>query len=236
MIDVAALVYGLPYIAWGLVGTLVYCAIGTLCGIVFGIVVTAARLSRFAVLRASAASFVELFRNTPFLVQAFLVYFGLAQIGVRLSPPVAGVLVLSAYGAAQFSEIMRAAIASVPAGQMEAVRALGIGSFDGMRRIVVPQCVGYLVPMITNQVIGLIKDSAGLSVIAVPELATASQTVVGETFRPIETYLVVGAVYWLLTSLVARAIQFCVRQAGRRRVRLAMPQGAMLGAIGASHD
>jgi polar amino acid transport system permease protein len=119
-----------------------------------------------------------------------------------MSSTAAGILALSLYGAVYFSESIRGAILSVPKGQTDAARATGMSHQLVMRKIVFPQMMGYVLPPISNQLIGLIKDSAVLSIIAVPELTMAFQNVLGTTFAAPETFVAVAALYWLLTSVV----------------------------------
>jgi polar amino acid transport system permease protein len=201
--DTHVLAFGLPIILLGLVHTILFCAISIVAGFFLAFAIALCRLSRRRGLQWSAASFVELFRNTPFLVQAFAIYFILPRIGIRLPATEAGIVVLTLYAGATFSESIRGAILSVPKGQMQAARALGMGHFQAMRRIIFPQMLGYLLPSLTNQTIGLIKESAALSVISVPEMSMAGQIVLGESFSPIETYVMVALLYWALTALVA---------------------------------
>ena len=205
MFDFSAIEFGLPFFLRGVVATVMFCAVATVVGMFLGTVVALGRLSKRRLLRGLSIAFVEPFRNTPFLVQAFLVYFGLAQFGLSLSATVAGLVVLSLFSAAMFSEGIRGCILSVPKGQLEAARAVGIPYLTAMRRIVFPQTISYMIPVITNLTIGLIKESAALSVISVQELTMAGQIVVGETFRPVETYLSIAILYWLLTAAVVRA-------------------------------
>lgn len=223
--DFSVIEFAFPIFLKGAIATVVFCAIATVCGLLFGTVVALGRVSKRPWLRGESLIFIEPFRNTPFLVQAFLIYFGLAQLGLRLSAPVAGAVILSLYAAANFAEAIRGGILSVPKGQLEAARAVGMPYLTAMRRIVFPQTAGYMFPMLTNLVIGLIKDSAALSVITVPELAMAAQTVVGQTFRPIETYLFVAVVYWLLTTSVTKLIQALHKSIVRRRTGLASALG-----------
>src|SRR5262249_40294317 len=104
--------------------------------------------------------------------------------------------------AAYFSEAIRGAILSVPRGQSESARALGLPYPRTLRRIVAPQMMGYLLPALTNQIIGVVKDSAILSVITVPEMAMAAQQVLGETFGPVESYTMAALAYWVITTAV----------------------------------
>jgi len=203
MFDFSVVTFGLPILIGGLFNTILFCTISIVLGLVVGSLIAIGRVSGGSWVRVPAQVFVEIMRNTPLLVQAFLVYFALPQIGLRLSATAAGILVLSLFAAANFSEAIRSGILSVPKGQMEAARAVGMPYFVMMRRIVFAQMLGFVIPALTNQIIGVIKESAALSVITVPEVAMAAQVVVGESFGPIEAYLMVAVLYWLLTGVVA---------------------------------
>ena len=221
MFDFSVIEFAFPLFLEGAIATLLFCALATAAGLVFGTVVALGRLSKRKILRGLSLAFIEPFRNTPFLVQAFLIYFGLAQFGFRMSAQVAGAVILCLYGTALFAEAIRGSIQSVPKGQLEAARAVGMPYLVAMRRIVMPQTIGYLIPVLTNLIIGLIKDSAALSIITVPELSMAAQRVVGTTFRPIETYVFVAVVYWLMTSSVALGLSALGIGHSRRRARSA---------------
>jgi len=202
-LDMSVVAFGLPILLRGLMSTIALCGVSLLLGLVLAICIALMRLSRRAYLRYPAIWFVEVIRNTPFLVQAFIVYYALPSLGIRIDAISAGILVLTMYGGAYFAESIRGAILSVPKGQMEAARAVGMPYLKSMRRIIAPQMLGYLIPSLTNQMIGVIKESALLSIITVPELTHAGQVVLGESFSPVETYLMVGLLYWALTALVA---------------------------------
>jgi His/Glu/Gln/Arg/opine family amino acid ABC transporter permease subunit len=217
MFDFSAIEFGFPFFVRGVVATVMFCVIATVVGLLLGTVVALGRVSKRRLLRGLSMAFIEPFRNTPFLVQAFLVYFGLAQIGLSLSATLAGIVILSLFSAAMFAEGIRGGILSVPKGQLEAARAAGIPYLTAMRRIVFPQTISYMIPVITNLTIGLIKESAALSVISVHELTMAGQIVVGETFRPIEAYLPIAILYWLLTAAVVRAFLAFQRYLGHRQ-------------------
>jgi His/Glu/Gln/Arg/opine family amino acid ABC transporter permease subunit len=201
--DFSVITYGLPIFAEGLVNTVLFCAVAIAGGLPLATALALARLSRHRNLRVPATSFVEILRNTPFLVQVFLLYFALPALGMRLGATTAGLVALTAYAGAYFAEAIRGAILSVPRGQLESARALGMPYFRAVRRIVAPQMMGYLLPALTNQMIGVIKDSAVLSVITVPDMAMAAQQVLGETFAPVESYVMVAVLYWVLTASVA---------------------------------
>lgn len=201
--ELSLVAYAMPILLKGMGNTLFFCSISMVIGFVLAVGIALARLSRRAVLRLPAQWFVELIRNTPFLVQAFLVFFALPKLGIRFSATSAGIIVLSLYASAYFTEAIRGAILSVPRGQMEAARAVGMPHFRAMRRIIFPQMLGYLLPALTNQVIGVIKESAALSIITVPEAAMAAQVVLGVSFSPVETYIMVALLYWMVTATIA---------------------------------
>ena len=201
--DLSVITYGLPIFGEGLVNTVLFCAVAIAGGLPLATALALARLSRRRNLRVPATSFVEILRNTPFLVQVFLLYFALPALGMRLGATTAGLVALTAYAGAYFAEAIRGAILSVPRGQLESARALGMPYLRAIRRIVAPQMMGYLLPALTNQMIGVIKDSAVLSVITVPDMAMAAQQVLGETFAPVESYVMVAVLYWVLTASVA---------------------------------
>jgi polar amino acid transport system permease protein len=229
--DVSVISNGAPALLHGLLNTVLFCAGGTALGLVVGLAVALIRLSGPWPLRWIAIGYVEVVRDTPFLIQAFLLFFGLAYFGIGMSASTAGLVVLTLYGGANFSESIRAAILSVPKGQMDAARALGLSYFVAMLKVVFPQTWGFLLPSLTNQVVGLIKESAALSVITVPELALAAQVIVGDTFSPVETYVAVTTLYWLLiTALTAgfrclersRSGPVATRAPGRNTLRSAL--------------
>jgi His/Glu/Gln/Arg/opine family amino acid ABC transporter permease subunit len=156
--DFSVVAFGLPILLRGLVNTVLFCVIALPAGLVLGSAVALLRLSHRRIARLPAAVFVEIIRDTPFLVQAFLLFYGLPVFGIRLSAATAGILVLSIHSGAYFSEAIRGAILSVPRGQMEAARALGMPYLRGMRRIVFPQMLGYLLPALTNRVVQPSRD------------------------------------------------------------------------------
>ena len=156
--DTAVFAFGAPLLMKGLVNTVVFCSVSIACGFVLAAAIALCRLSRRPALRLPAMWFVEIFRNTPFLVQAFILYFAFPRLGIRMDATVAGIVVLSLYAGAYFSESVRGGILSVPKGQLETARALGMPYFKAMWRIVLPQSLGYVLPSITNQMIGVIKD------------------------------------------------------------------------------
>jgi polar amino acid transport system permease protein len=138
------------------------------------------------------------FMGTPLLLQLFLIYFGLVQIGIDLPAFVAGSIGLGLHFAVYNSELIQAAILAVDRGQMEAARTLGLSRGQALRKVVVPQAVRAVIPPIGNNMIALLKDSALVSVIGVSELTLSAQRVIGKTYRPFEFYLAAAAFYYVI--------------------------------------
>ncbi|MBO9452784.1 amino acid ABC transporter permease [Tropicibacter sp. R16_0] len=138
------------------------------------------------------------FMGTPLLLQLFLIYFGLVQIGIDLPAFVAGIIGLGLHFAVYNSELIQAAILAVDKGQMEAARTLGCSRAQALRKVVIPQAVRAVIPPIGNNMIALLKDSALVSVIGVSELTLSAQRVIGKTYRPFEFYILAAAFYYVI--------------------------------------
>jgi polar amino acid transport system permease protein len=170
-------------------------------GLLIGLAGASARLSRFRMLRLASTAYVGLIRNTPFLVQIYIIYFGLPALGLRLSPIPAALLSLSVYAGAYLTEIARAGISSIDRGQIEAARTLGLSGYRTFRHVALKPALAAVYPSLTGQFILTLLASSIVSAISVPELAGAANDVQGLTFRSLEAYLVVAAVYLALTAL-----------------------------------
>lgn len=200
-------------IARGAAVTLLLIAVTTVLGIVISIAAAAARRSGYEVLRIAVVAYVELIRNTPFLVQLFFIFFGLPTIGIRLDPILAAVLAMTLNMAAYTTEIVGAGLDAVPRGQREAALALGLRPRQVFIKIVLPQALKVIFPALTSQVVIMMLESAVVSQIAVRELTHEADLLQARTFRSFETYLVVTLVYLALTIALRRTLI-----AGGRRV------------------
>ena len=180
---------------------IVVCAIAL--GIPLGLVLAFGRRPDSVIISFLSTSFIELFRNTPFIIQVFLFYYVLPFYGLRFSAELIGILALAAFGSAYFAEIIRAGIDAVPKGQLESAKAIGMSDWQAMKNIVLPQTLSIVVPPLTNQAIILIKESAILSTITVHELTMTGLMVQGETFRPFEVFIMVALLYWALNETIA---------------------------------
>jgi polar amino acid transport system permease protein len=169
-----------------------------------GLVAALAKASRFAVLRQAASFYIWFIRGTPTLIQIFIVYFGLPQLGIRLSPFVAGVVALGFNGGAYIAEIVRAGLSAIPKGQMESSEALGMSRFQVMSRIIMPQVFRVILPPVTNEAITMLKNTSLLSTITVVELTLYSQTIIATTFRPFEFYIATALIYLVMTTILSQ--------------------------------
>jgi His/Glu/Gln/Arg/opine family amino acid ABC transporter permease subunit len=172
--------------------------------LVFGLMVALLRMSRWRIVRVPAVAYIELFRGTPALVQLFVIYFGLPDIGIEPSPLQAAIIGLGLNGAAYLAEIYRAGIESIHRGQMEAALSLGMTPADAMQYIVLPQAIRTMLPPITNFAIVLLKDTAIIFAIGVVEIMALARNLVTETLQSAVIYLLAGAVYLCMTIPMAR--------------------------------
>jgi polar amino acid transport system permease protein len=168
-------------------------------GAVFlGLAVALLRLSRAWPARALAAVYTEVFKNVPLLAIIFLTYFGLASAGIRLDVFTAGCLSLVVFYAAYLSEIFRAAISGVHAGQTEAGEALGIGRTGIFGHIVLPQALRLALPGTSTMLVDLLKSTSLLVTVSAAELMSEGRLITSATFRALEVYLVIAAIYFAL--------------------------------------
>lgn len=174
-----------------------------------GLVAGLGRVARNPAARSLAATYVEVIRGTPLLVQIFIFYFFIGTV-LELSALAAGVAALAVFTGAYVAEIVRAGIEAVPRGQMEAARSLGMSYAQAMRFVVLPQALRRALPPLAGQFISLIKDSSLVSVIAITDLTKAGREIVSSTFTPFEVWFTVALMYLALTgslSLLVRRLE-----------------------------
>ncbi|MGH8721251.1 MAG: amino acid ABC transporter permease [Burkholderiales bacterium] len=168
---------------------------------------------------------VDGMRMLPFLIYAYLLYYGLPSLGIRFDAWTAGFIALITYHAAYFAEILRGAWATLSTGQAEAARAHGFTTFKMYRRIILPQLVLRAAPVLGNQLIICLKDTAFLSIITVRELTAAASAVQSQYFIPFEAFIVAIGLYWatslLIEAMVAR-IGFAAEETGLGNKRAAV--------------
>jgi polar amino acid transport system permease protein len=192
-----------PRFASAMLVTLEVSLLAALLGAIAGFALNALRLRFKRVLAWLYRLYVWLIRGTPYLSQLVIVYFGLPAIGITMTAVQATVVSLAFYSAAYFAELFRAGWASIPRGQLEAARAFGISRRATFRSIELPQAMAFSIPLLANQVILVIKESAVASVITVPELTMTASDIVSSTYTYIVPYAMLIVCYWLLTQAVA---------------------------------
>ena len=185
--------------------TVVISTTSAVLSIVFGVVFALSTLYGAAVVRYPVRFFMWLFMGTPLLLQLFLIYYGLVQIGIDIPAIGAGIIGLSLHFAVYNADIFRAGIVAVDKGQAEAARSIGFGEWQTRIYIVVPQALRNTVPAVGNMMIALLKDSAIVSMIGIAELVHSAQLAISETYRPFEFYLVAAALYYVL-NLILEAV------------------------------
>ncbi|WP_257168387.1 amino acid ABC transporter permease [Bradyrhizobium sp. SRS-191] len=182
-------------LGWTMAYTLGTILLGTLIGLLVGIV----RLRRPVVIDWLLIGYIELFRCTPLLVQIIWFYYAFpVVIGVNIPAHVAAVTVLSLYGGAFYAEIIRGSIESVPRGQWDAARALGLRPWRMMRLVILPQALKPMLAPYVNQSVTQLKNTSLVSVIAVPDLVYNATLINADTYRPLEVYTIIAIIYFAI--------------------------------------
>jgi His/Glu/Gln/Arg/opine family amino acid ABC transporter permease subunit len=174
--------------------------------LVGGLIAALMKLSRWRLLRIPANIFIEFFRGTPALAQLFVIYFGLPDVGIHLTPVAAAIIGLGINGSAYLAEIYRAGIEAIHKGQLEAALSLGMTPPRSMQYIILPQALRIMLPPITNFTILLLKDTALVSVVAAPEIMFFARNLVTETFQSMHVYLLAAAIYLCMTIPLGRLV------------------------------
>jgi cystine transport system permease protein len=203
LIDFDLMVKSAPFLLKGAGYTVELSLGGMFFGLSLGFVIALMRLSSRKLLRGMARTYVSFIRGTPLLVQLFVIYYGLAQFGLRLDPIPSALIGLSLNVAGYTGEILRAAIASIDKGQWEAARALGLSWPQTMRLVIVPQAARVALPPLGNSFIGLVKDTSLAATIQVPELFRQAQLITARTFQIFTMYFTAAVLYWIISTALA---------------------------------
>lgn len=199
--------------------TLKMTAVAVVVGVGVGTGVAFAKRSKITPLSQICSAYIEVVRNTPFLVQIFLLYFGLASFGVRMPTFAAAVLAMIINIAAYAAEIIRAGLESVPKGQIEAAECLGLSKWRIGWHVMLQPSIEKVYPALTSQFLLMMQASAMASQISAEELTAIANTVQSDTFRSLETYIVVAALY-LVLSLVIKLATYVLGEYLFRRKRV----------------
>ncbi len=195
----------------GLWTTLWLSAISGVIGLAVGLIAGLARVSKNYALNGLAVVYIEFIRGTPLLVQIFIAYFFIGTV-FELSRNVCGIGALALFAGAYVAEIFRAGIQSIPKGQMEAARSLGMPVWMAMIEVILPQAFKRILPPLSGQFISLIKDSSLVSIIAITDLTKSGREIITSTFATFEVWLVVAAMYLILTSALSQLVFYMERR------------------------
>lgn len=202
--DFGPVIDGLPDLLWGCLGTLGLALAGMVLALVIGIGGVVLRDSPYRGLRWLVISFVELIRNTPFLVQIYFIFFALPLAGIRLDPTPTAIIALGVNGGAYTIEIIRGGVQSISKGQIEAGLALGLHKGQVFRLVVLKPALRAIFPSLTSQFILLTLTTSIASAISAYELTSVAQNIENNTFRSFEVYGVVTLLYLAMSWLMMR--------------------------------
>lgn len=207
-----------PALIEGIPTTLILVASSLSLGFVFAVLLAQMRLSRRWLLPQISYAYVYVFRSTPLLVQIFLIYYGSGQFRDSLEsvglwyffrePYFCAILALTLNTAAYTSEIIRGGIQSVPWGQLEAGRAVGMSGVTLFRRIVFPVAIRQALPAYGNEIILMVKSTSLASTITILEVTGIAKKIIAATFAPMEVFIIAGAIYLSMNFIVTRGIQW----------------------------
>lgn len=186
----------------GLTRTIPLAAISFAIAMVIAVLTAMAQYAKIPVLTQIIRFYIWIFRGTPPLVQLFVVFYGLPRAGILIDPFPAAVIVFSLNEGAYSSEIVRAALESVPVGQMEAGYCVGMTYMQTMRRIILPQAMRTAFPSLSNSLIALVKNTSLAANITVTEMFMTTQRIVARTYEPLLLYLEVGLIYLIFSTLL----------------------------------
>lgn len=192
----------------GALFTLELTAIGALLGVGVGIVGALVRAWEIRPFSTIFGVYVELIRNTPFLVQLFFIFFGLPSLGVKLTPEVASVIAMVVNLGAYAAEIVRAGIDNTPKGQIEAARSLAMNEWQVFTRVVLPPALGRVWPAMVSQIVIVMLGSAVCGQIAAQELSYAANLIASRNFRGFESYLIATAIYLGLAIFIRQLLNW----------------------------
>lgn len=204
-----------PLLKAGILTTVPLTLIAFALGMVVAFIVAMMRLSKVKVLSRMAQFYVWVIRGTPLIVQLFVIFYGLPRIGIVFSPFVSAVIGLVISEGAYNSEIIRAALQSIPKGQWEASHALGLKKVQTLMFVIVPQAALIAVPSLGNMFISLLKDTSLTAILTVREIFQIGQQIVAVTFEPLWLYLEVAVVYLIFSSILSKAQVMLEKKLGK---------------------
>ena len=205
-LDFLAVLAQWPLLAKGVAWTLALTALSAVLGGIVGVACAWMRAYGAKPLAWIAATYVELIRNTPFIVQLFFIFFGLPAAGVKLTPEIASIIAMVVNLGAYAAEIVRAGLDATPRGQFDAAKALGLGRMQMFRLVVLPPALAKVWPAMVSQIIIVMLGSAVCGQISTEELSYAANLIQSRNFRAFESFIIAGAIYLLLAIAVRHVL------------------------------
>ncbi|MED1953351.1 ABC transporter permease subunit [Brevibacillus centrosporus] len=193
----------LPLVKGALLYSLTLAIVAFFFGLILAILTALARISGIKPLVAIARVYVSIIRGTPLLVQLFIIFFGLPSIGIMIDPIPSAIIGFSLSVGAYSSEVVRAAILSIPKGQWEAAYSIGMTYRQALQRVILPQAARVSVPPLSNSFISLVKDTSLAAAILVPEMFRKAQEIVASTYEPLLLYSEAALIYWIICSILS---------------------------------
>lgn len=187
--------------------TIAIALLSMVIALAWGLIVVALRMSPRLIVRGPAVAYIELMRNTPLLLQVYVIYFGLPLAGLLLSGFMCGVIAVASQHGAFLAEIYRGGIESISDRQREAGKALGMTRLKVMRYVVLPQALVNISPAISNQLVILLKDTAVVSAIGVLELTLTAKLTIERSAASVEIFILIAVLYLILTSLLGIVVR-----------------------------
>lgn len=202
----------LPALLNGTGVTLQYTLVALVIGAGLGLPLALIRVYGGRRLSQIAGIYGNFFRGTPLMIQLFMVYYGLPQLGVTFPQSIAALLTLGLNSSAYQAEYFRGALQSIGSGQMTAARAIGLSQWKAIRYIILPQALRLVLPAWSNEAVSMIKYTAVIFLIAVPDLMGQAKIIASQFFAPIETYLLVAIFYLVLVLAATQILRFVERK------------------------
>ena len=202
----------------GLTVTIPLTVISFALAMVIAIVVALIQFAKVRVLKDIARFYVWVIRGTPLLVQLFVVFYGLPNIGILINPFPAAIIVFAINEGAYCAETIRAGLEAVPYGQMEAGECIGMSYMQIMRRILLPQALRISFPTLANSIISMVKDTSLAVNIIVTEMFMATQRIVARTYEPLALYIEVGIIYLIFCTVLTKVQRFGEKKLGRYKI------------------
>ncbi|MCM3765826.1 amino acid ABC transporter permease [Neobacillus niacini] len=204
-----------PMLEGAIMNTIPLTLLSFVFGLILAVLTALARISHVKLFQGIARVYVSIIRGTPLLVQLFIIFYGLPNLGITLDPFISAVIGFSLSVGAYASEIIRAAILSIPKGQWEAGYSIGMTYTQALRRIILPQAARVSVPPLSNSFISLVKDTSLASLVLVTEMFRRAQVIAARNYEFLLVYTEAAIIYWVLCFFLSILQQYMERRLDR---------------------